>query len=150
MLLQERHKQNAPGEDGLLEIPAGKIRAFESIYDALRREVMEETGLRVVEIAGENESPIYRTNKYEVINYMPFSCSQNLTGDYPIMVLVFVCHAEGDLLPRTEEAANCRWVTTSKIGEMLNSHPEVFYSMHVGTLRKYVSLCGRRHTDWTK
>ena len=32
ILLQIRHKPGAPGENGLLEIPAGKIREFESIF----------------------------------------------------------------------------------------------------------------------
>lgn len=34
VLLQERYKGN-DREDGLLEIPAGKIREFENIYDCL-------------------------------------------------------------------------------------------------------------------
>lgn len=56
MLLQTRCKPKAPNEDGLLEIPAGKIRAFENIFDTLRREVKEETGLNIVEILGEGLS----------------------------------------------------------------------------------------------
>ena len=44
VLLQERYKGN-DREAGLLEIPAGKIREFENIYDCLRREIFEETGL---------------------------------------------------------------------------------------------------------
>ena len=37
ILLQDRDKADAPNEAGLLEIPAGKIRAFENIFDTLRR-----------------------------------------------------------------------------------------------------------------
>lgn len=49
VLLQERYKGN-DREDGLLEIPAGEIREFENIYDCLRREIFEETGLNVTHI----------------------------------------------------------------------------------------------------
>ncbi|WP_072910919.1 NUDIX domain-containing protein [Pseudobutyrivibrio xylanivorans] len=39
VLIQERCKGNVH-EDGLIEIPAGKIREFENIYDCLRREIL--------------------------------------------------------------------------------------------------------------
>ncbi len=78
ILLQERYKPDAPSENGLLEIPAGKIREFENIFDCLRREVMEETGLEVVEIEGEKEAVIYKNNGYEVLSYDPFSNAQNM------------------------------------------------------------------------
>lgn len=52
ILMQTRVKPEALYEDGLIEIPAGKIRAFESIFDTLRREVKEETGLDITEIQG--------------------------------------------------------------------------------------------------
>lgn len=97
--MQTRVKPEALCEDGLIEIPAGKIRAFESIFDTLRREVKEETGLDITEIQGENLSTVYKGNSYMVINFMPFSCSQNLVGNYPIMVFVFICKAEGEMLP---------------------------------------------------
>ncbi|HWR24081.1 MAG TPA: NUDIX domain-containing protein [Feifaniaceae bacterium] len=57
--MQARWKEDAPSENGLLEIPAGKIRAFESIFDALRREIKEETGLSVTEILGEDGAQVY-------------------------------------------------------------------------------------------
>lgn len=84
VLLQERYKGNNR-EDGLLEIPAGKSREFENIYDCLRREVFEETSLNVTHIQGEEEAEIIEHNGYKVLNYTQFSCSQNVEGDYPIM-----------------------------------------------------------------
>ncbi len=38
ILIQERQKENGGIENGMLELPAGKIREFENIFDALRRE----------------------------------------------------------------------------------------------------------------
>lgn len=53
ILVQNRKKNNSDGTDGLLEIPAGKIREYENIFEALRREVWEETGLHITAVRGE-------------------------------------------------------------------------------------------------
>ena len=63
LLIQERWKNNVL-EDGLLEIPGGKIREFENIFDALRREVSEETGYKVTYIYGEEKSIITKLNNF--------------------------------------------------------------------------------------
>ena len=139
ILLQTRVKPNAPCEDGLLEIPAGKIRAFENIFDTLKREIKEETGLDVTEILGENLLTVYRGNSYKVINFMPFSCSQNLSGNYPIIVLVFICKVKGELLPFSDESRNYKWTPIAEIKRLLSNSSEVFYPMHIDTLKKYVS-----------
>ena len=59
-------------------------------------------------ILGENLSTIYEGNSYKVVNFTPFSCSQNLSGDYPIMVFVFICKVEGELLPFSDESKDYR------------------------------------------
>jgi len=104
ILIQDRCKKDAVAEVGLLEIPAGKIREFENIFDCLRREILEETGLDVIYIEGEKETEMTEYNGYKVINYIPFSCSQNIQGEYPIMVQTFICKAKGDILSETNES----------------------------------------------
>ena len=141
ILIQTRIKPHAPCEDGLLEIPAGKIRAFESIFDTLRREIKEETGLDVIGILGESLSTIYEGSSYKVINFMPFSCAQNLTGNYPIMVFVFICQVEGELLPFSDESKNYKWTSVSEVKRMLTDSPQSFYPMHIDTLKKYIHAC---------
>jgi len=139
ILLQTRIKPHAPCEDGLLEIPAGKVRAFENIFDTLKREMKEETGLDVTEILGENLSTIYKGSSYKVINFMPFSCAQNLSGSYPIMVLVFICKVKGELLSFSDESKNYKWTPISEIQRLLTKSPESFYPMHIDTLKKYIT-----------
>ena len=136
ILLQERYKGN-DRENGLVEIPAGKIREFENIYDCLRREISEETGLELTYIQGEEESVIVEHNGYKVLNYTPFSCSQNVEGDYPIMVQVFICRADGKEVEETNESRNLRWVSLNNLRDMLRDE-ESFYPMHVSTLKKYI------------
>ncbi len=126
----------------MIEIPAGKIREYENVYNCLRREIKEETGLDVTEIAGEAESTIYEANGYRVLNYTPFSCSQNIKGYYPIMVHVFICKAEGTLLKTTNETQNLKWISLSELGEKLKNRENQFYPMHIATLRKYLRSKG--------
>jgi len=140
ILIQTRIKPNAQYEDGLLEIPAGKIRAFENIFDTLKREIKEETGLDVIEILGENQSTIYEGNSYKVINFMPFACSQNLIGNYPIMVFTFICRVQGELLELSDESKDFKWTPVSEILRLLLDSPEIFYPMHIDTLKKYTGI----------
>ena len=111
ILIQERWKEDFADEMGLIEIPAGKIREFENIFDCLRREICEETGLEIVSIEGEAGCDIIEENGYKVLNYKPFSSSQNLLGDYPIMVQIFICNVKGELLKETNETKH---ISTSK------------------------------------
>ena len=141
ILMQTRIKPESPCENGLLEIPAGKIQAFENIFDTLKREIKEETGLDVVEILGENLSTIYEGNSYKVVNFMPFSCSQNLIGDYPIMVFVFICTVTGELLPFSGESKDYKWISIAELKQIIAETPQSLYPMHIGTLEKYVNSC---------
>lgn len=122
ILVQDRCKDEAKSEFGLLEIPAGKIREFENIFDCLRREIWEETGLKVTNITGENETIVFESNGYKVLNYSPFSCSQNLQGTYPIMVQIFICNADGELLNKSNETKNIRWIPLVELKDLLESN----------------------------
>lgn len=140
ILIQERFKEDAPSENGLLEIPGGKIREFENIYDCLRREVKEETGLDIIKIHGEEDSNIVEYNDYTVLNYTPFDCVQNIKGYYPIMAEMFICEASGDLLTYTNESKNPRWVSLKELINLLEKHETSFYPMHIAALKKYSNL----------
>lgn len=76
ILIQKRQKNSS--EDGLLEIPAGKIREFENIFQALKREVKEETGLTITSIIGK-ECQTIKTGLYSTTDFSPFCITQNLS-----------------------------------------------------------------------
>lgn len=140
ILVQDRCKDESKSEFGLLEIPAGKIREFENIFDCLRREIWEETGLKVTEIKGENQAIVLESNGYKVLNYSPFSCSQNIQGTYPIMVQIFICNADGELLSQSNETNNIRWISLIELKDLLESNMSLFFPMHVITLEKYIKM----------
>nr|WP_314654365.1 NUDIX domain-containing protein [uncultured Fusobacterium sp.] len=54
ILIQTRQKEDGAETNGMLKIPAGKIREYENVFVALRREVKEETGLTITKILGED------------------------------------------------------------------------------------------------
>ncbi|WDV45779.1 NUDIX domain-containing protein [Clostridiaceae bacterium M8S5] len=140
ILVQNREKIDAPKETGLLEIPAGKIKAFEPIYDTLRREVKEETGLNVTEICGEQDSNTITANGYKVISYELFCNTQNICGDYPIMVSTFICKGEGKLLESSNESQNITWMPIEELARLLQDNANIIYPMHISALRKYIDM----------
>ena len=139
ILIQDRVKPNYNSASGIIEIPAGKIREFENIFSCLRREIFEETGLSIEHIEGEESSEILLINGYEVLSYKPYSCCQNLMGDYPIMVQVFLCTVkENEIsLKGSNESQNIRWANVEELKMLLIESPELFFPMHISTLRRY-------------
>ena len=137
ILIQERLRPDAPEEQGLIEIPAGKIRAFENIYECLRREIREETGYVVTWIQGEDEAKRVAMNGYEVLSYEPYVSAQNLRGTYPVMVQTFLCEVSGHPLEHSDEARNLRWVPRVELGRLVRREPELFYPMHLAALVRY-------------
>lgn len=131
LLLQERRKPDIGVEDGLLELPAGKLREYENVFDALRREVQEETGLNVTRIRGEGEGFGREVLGYDIRTVTPYCVTQNLSGGYSILLSTFICEVEG-------ETAAPRWIPLPELGQRLKHQPEAFYPLHLGALHKYL------------
>ena len=87
---------------------------------------------------GSIESIIVEMNGYKVVSYTPFACSQNIKGDYPIMVQIFICRVQGNIIAQTNESKNVRWVPLDTLKEMLLNQEDSFYPMHITTLKRYI------------
>lgn len=140
ILVQNRKKKDGDGMDGLLEIPAGKIREYENIFEALKREVWEETGLYITNILGENESRFLDVEGKKTIVFSPYCVTQNLSGAYSIILSTFLCEAEGELLERTNETENIRWMKREELKGIVEKSSESLFLMHVHALRKYLGI----------
>lgn len=139
ILLQTRNK---PGYDpkytGALEIPAGKIREYENIFDALKREVREETGLKIKKIYG-YKTKTFKVKKDENFAFMPFCCAQLTKGPHPYIGFYFICEAEpGKFRSQKSETKNPRWARVEELKKMLKYEKEKFYVLHVAALE---SVC---------
>lgn len=138
IIIQERWKEGGNETNGQYELPAGKIREYENAYDTLRREVFEETGLKVTKIKGEKEKTY--SKETETISFMPFCVTQNLKNTYSIICNHFICEAEGEPVSETNESRNIRWIAIKELSELLKKDKSKFFIMNVNALEKYLKL----------
>ena len=140
ILIQTRQKEDGAETNGMLEVPAGKIREYENIFRALRREVKEETGLTITKILGEDRQISNLIGSNEVISYTPYCVTQNLSGAYSIILNTFLCEAEGELLTETNESQNIHWMKIEELKKIFKNNPEKIFLLHINALQKYLGI----------
>lgn len=140
ILLQTRQKEDGNETNGMLEIPAGKIREYEDVFSALRREAWEETGLKITKIYGEDSSVCTQIGDVTTISFTLYCVTQNLSGAYSIILNTFLCEAEGDLMESTNETEQVHWEKVSEIKRLLEEHPEKIFFMHINALKKFLKV----------
>jgi 8-oxo-dGTP diphosphatase len=142
LFLQTRWKPAiSPQYSGLLEIPAGGIDTYENVFNTLKREVKEETGLDIVKIISDYEGKVEENilgNK--AIIFQPFVCQQMLesNGGLPWVGFVFRCEAKGEVSINTKEAKDPCWVTIDELKSLLSNSPELFFPLQYPVLKYYV------------
>jgi len=134
ILIQTRQKADGGKTNGMLEIPAGKLREYEQIFSALRREVQEETGLHVTKIYGEDFAVTTKVGDVTTISFVPYCITQNLSGAYSIILNTFLCEAEGELLTKTDESENIQWIKNSDLKDLVENESEKIFFMHINAL----------------
>jgi len=139
VLVQTRRKPGGGDTNSKLEIVGGKIREYEDVFAALRREVYEETGLQVTMIRGEEGKTLDFSAGAAFQSFEPFCVTQNMSGAYSIILMTFLCEAEGEPLSETDEAENIRWMPVHELRESVEKHPEDWFFMHLNELRKYTA-----------
>ena len=140
ILVQTRQKEDGNETNGMIEIPAGKIREYENIFSALRREIWEETGLKITKIQGEDLSAYTQTGNVSTLSFQPFCITQNLSGAYSIILNTFLCEAEGKLIESTNETEDVHWVKAVELRQLLDKNPEKMFFMHINALKKYFDM----------
>lgn len=140
ILIQTRQKEDGAETNGMLEIPARKIREYENVFVALRREVKEETGLSITKILGEDNQISNFIKGNEVISYTPYCITQNLSGAYSIILNTFLCEAKGELLIETNESQNIHWIKIKELKKNFKNYPEKIFLLHINVLQKYLGI----------
>ncbi|MBC8495994.1 NUDIX hydrolase [archaeon] len=139
ILVQTRWKpESDPKYTGCLEIPAGKIDEFENVYETVKREVLEETGLKVLEIYPNTKTKTYSPSEDGAFAFQPFCCQQQIKGGNPYVGFVFICKVE-DKEPKAqqEECKDTHWIKKSELKKIFEETPEKIFSLQLGVLEYY-------------
>ena len=120
ILTQIRWKpERDPQYSGTLEFPAGWIERYENIFDTIKREVLEETGLNINKIQPDIKTPIYSPNNDGSFAFVPFCCHQQIKGGRPWIGFVFICEVEDkESIPNSEECKDIRWIKRSELKKL--------------------------------
>lgn len=142
VLVQVRWKpEKDPVYTGTFEIPAGGIGLYENVYDALKREVFEETGLRVIGFKPNVRTKTYSHKGDDVFAFVPFCCQQQLSGMARVG-FVFVCTVEAaDPVPAPDEVKEIMWMGTSELRRLIDESPERFFTFQLPVLEFYLHQC---------
>ena len=131
----------SPQYSGMIEIPAGIIDPYENVYDALHREIKEETNLDIVRIVDNYRGDtVYTRENDSAFVFKPFVCQQVLeTNDgLPWIGFVFLCEVTGEVIIQESEAKDPKWLSFSELEEMLERKETVFI-LQYPVLQHFVS-----------
>ncbi|KKT57758.1 MAG: Phosphohydrolase [Candidatus Amesbacteria bacterium GW2011_GWA1_44_24] len=136
IIVQTRSKESDPKFSGTLEIPGGKFRAGESIYQTVRREVLEESGLEITLVGGEDET--LHTSSHDMSSdiFHPFCVTQSPEG--PFVGFIFRCTATGTPASETNETKGCHWIKVSELKTVIETNPGRIYTPFLGALSLYI------------
>lgn len=119
--------RNKPAEGGKwIELPGGRVEEFESLIGALKREVQEETGLKVVQIEGLGKRVEAQSAGAKVECLLPFAVYQTLQGPVDSMGVYFRCQVTGEPVPVGDDTQGIQWVPVRRLAQWLRDDGERF------------------------
>lgn len=144
IFLQTRWKpKKSPTYSGMFEIPAGGIDAYENVYNALRREIKEETDLEIIRIIGDYQSEVLNPRKKDkAFVFKPFICQQVLetNNGLPWIGFVFLCEVrDGERVKvNAKEAKNPRWVSIEDLKKIIKKQEKNIFPLQLPVLKYFV------------
>ena len=138
LLVQTSWKLGISEYSGTLEIPAGWIHRYENVYEAVKREVFEETGLIVTRIVSDKKTKIYWPKDDANFAFQPFCCQQQLKWWKPWVWFVFLCEVEPwELREQESETRDVRWMPIDELRSIFTNTPEKIFTLQLGVLEMY-------------
>ena len=108
-------------------------------YDALKREVFEETGLRVLRIKPDRQTAVVSRGDDGAFAFVPFCAQQQTSGGLSRIGLVFVCEVE-DTVPvaNPDETKDIVWMSRPALKQLIDRNPEKIFTFQLAALRFYL------------
>jgi len=119
LIIQLRKRE---GEPEVYELPGGRINEFERITNGLKREILEETGLKVKSVCGERDSIVTAGGTFSMECIKPFSAYQTLEGPVDSFGIHFICEVEGELLSAGDDTADIHWASKKEVQKLIDAH----------------------------
>nr|WP_245726339.1 NUDIX hydrolase [Marininema mesophilum] len=116
-----------------------RLEPFESLLQALHREVREETGLQVQLVHGKETYLTTNLPDSNVECIEPFAVYQTIRGNIDSMGVYFRCTAKGELLKRGDGSLDAQWVDVWELNNQIIESPESFSWVDLAGLKRYLS-----------
>ena len=117
LIIQLRKKA---GEPEVYELPGGRINEYESMAVGLRREILEETGLHVEIIQGEQESVITSESCFSMECLKPYAAYQTINGPVDSFGVYFLCSAEGEPQKNGDGTKDVHWANLKEVQSLID------------------------------
>lgn len=141
VLIQVRNHKNADSiYNGTLEFAAGSLdKIYENVYDTLKREVKEETGLIISKIINDSRLPAVSPQRVDsVFGFRPFCCTQQLRDGRPWIGFIFRCEVEpGDPIAQDDENQDVQWIDIEEFFAIFSNTPEKIFSLEYPAWQYY-------------
>jgi len=105
------------------EFPGGQVEFCESFFDAVKREVKEETGLDVIEATGQDN--YIRTDNdpnFAVECFRPWAVYKIVHSNfYDTMGVLFKCRVVGEPSEKGDNSYDIKWIGLDELQNMLDT-----------------------------
>lgn len=139
-ILLQRRSNPEEAVFGLLELPGGTWRAGEAPGDAISREVLEETGVTLTEVAGITVDNL--DSRRSIATVTPLAVIAGARGAFPAIHVIVVAAGTGTPTPRDGESFDVRWWTIDSVRAVSVDRPEEFVPSTLAAIRAYSNGTG--------
>ena len=144
LLLQTRSNRHHKSiYNGTLEFAAGTMdKPYENVYDAIIREIKEETGMTVKHFIDDSRTKVLSPRKFDKVQgFRPFCCTQQLKEGRPWVGFIFRCEVE-DGTPRGQvgESADVHWEDAEVFKQKVLDHPETIFTLELPAWHYYFGI----------
>lgn len=135
LLIQTRHHPSYESiYNGTFEFAAGTLdKVYENVYDAIAREIKEETGMTLKRIINDSQTEVFSPQGVDaVFGFRPFCCIQQLREGRPWVGFIFRCEVEdGNPVGQEGESQDVHWVSADDVKTLFEQTPEKLFTLEV-------------------